>query len=141
MIENINYLANRPNLIRYNSQYLLSKISPKLQQLCKDWDINLMFVEHFPNSLFISSMCFNYHPIRDICLFGEDIRMLRDILSCTFEETANITTMHELGHMILHSLKAEQTEKDAWLQGSRLLGLTNVSEELYLQAVKTYVKI
>jgi hypothetical protein len=141
MIENINYLANRPNLIRDNSNYLLSKISPELRKLCKDWDINLMFVEYFPNSLFISSMCFNYHPIRDICLFGEDIRMLRNILNCSLEETANITTMHELGHMILYSLKAKQTEKAAWLQGSRLLNLTNVSQDLYLQAIKTYVNI
>ena len=141
MIENINYLANRPNLIRDNSNYLLSKISPKLRQLCKDWEINLMFVDYFPNSLFISSMCFNYHPIRDICLFGEDIWMLKNILNCSFEETANITIMHELGHMILHSLKADQTEKDAWLQGSRLLHLTNVSEDLYCQAIRTYVNM
>jgi hypothetical protein len=83
----------------------------------------------------------NYHPVRDVCLFGEDIRTLTNILGCSFEQTANITTMHELGHMILYSLKAEQTEKEAWLQGSRLLSLTNVSESLYLQAIKTYVNM
>jgi len=141
MIQMINYLAFRPNLIRDNSSYLLSKISPGLRQLCKDWEINLMFVEHYPNAIFNSSMCLNYHPIRDICLFGEDIRMLKNILNCSLEETANITTMHELGHMILYSLKAEQTEKAAWLEGFRFLHLTNVSQDLYCQAIKTYVNM
>jgi hypothetical protein len=83
----------------------------------------------------------NYHPVRDICLFGEDIIRLRDILGCSLEETANITTMHELGHMVLYSLKVEQTEKDAWLQGSRFLSLTNVSQSLYCKAIKTYVNM
>jgi hypothetical protein len=137
----IEYLRNRPNILRRNNQELLKNIDYQLRDLCKSIKVNLIFLESSPSTNIDSCCCFYYRNIRDILLIKSNIIPLQNELNCSFSQASNIAFLHELGHCLLFAVGAEQTEELAWVNGSRFLEVSGVPAYLYESAMQKYVNI
>jgi hypothetical protein len=141
MSKPIEYLRNRPNILRLNSQELLKNIDYQLRDLCKTIGVKLIFIDSPPSTNIDSCCCFYYRNIRDILLIKSNIIPLQNELQCTFSQASNIAFLHELGHCLLFAIGAEQTEEAAWIEGSRFLEVSGVPPYLYEKAMMKYVSI
>ncbi|MDB9402533.1 hypothetical protein PN459_21510 [Microcystis aeruginosa CS-567/02-A1] len=129
---------NRAIIASNSNSYLLADVSYSLRSKCQEWGVNLFFVDDYPSPIINSCCCVFYENVRDILLIKADILLLQTTLNCSFTQAANVALIHELGHFILFISKSEQSEEVAWLEGSRLLHLSNTPVYLYQLAANKY---